>query len=164
MAKAGYTAATVNSTTQVTVPVPLVANVAKSVLGVQAPAGFGLELKKIRLGFYGVSASGVPGDVELCAATFATNAPGVGASTAVTPQQVYGRAITPGFTAAHTWTSEPTVLTVVDTFPVSPNGGLLVYDLPLGDSPDCAPSTGWVLRAKFAAAVSMSACMWVERV
>ncbi|WP_433444567.1 hypothetical protein [Nonomuraea sp. CA-141351] len=161
MSKCGYTAATVNSATQVTVPVALTANTAKSVLGVLAPAGFGLELKKIRVGLYG-SAAGTPGDIELCAATFAANAPGT-ASTAVTPQQVYGRVIAPGFTAAHTWTAEPTALTIIDTFPLTPNGGLVVYDLPLGDSPDCAPATGFVLRAKFAAAVSLSACMWVER-
>ncbi|MFI6909667.1 hypothetical protein ACIBKY_50990 [Nonomuraea sp. NPDC050394] len=163
MSKTGYTVATINSTTHVTTPVALAANVAKSVLGFRAPAEFGLEIKKIRIGLYGVSASAVPGDIELCQATFAANAPGT-ASTAVTPQQVYGRPIPPGFTAAHTWTAEPTVLSIIDPYPITPNGGLLVYDLPLGDSPDCAPSTGFVLRAKFPAAVSVSACMWVERI
>jgi hypothetical protein len=93
MSKCGYTAATVNSATQVTVPVALAANTAKSVLGVVAPAGVGLELKKLRVGLYG-SASGTPGDIELMAATFASNAPGT-ASTAVTPQQVYGRPMRP---------------------------------------------------------------------
>ncbi|MFI6317293.1 hypothetical protein ACIBG8_07230 [Nonomuraea sp. NPDC050556] len=167
MAKAGYTAATVVG--QVTTPVVLSAGVARSVLGVLAPASFGLELKKIRVGLYGVSASGVPGDIELCMATFATFPPVAATTadvTAVTPQQVYGKTIAPGFLASMAWaaTKEPTVLTVVDTFPLSPNGGLVLYDLPLGDSPDCVPGTGFVLRAKYAAAVNLSACMWVERI
>lgn len=171
MSKAGYTVATVNPATQVTAPVALAANVARSVLGVQAPAAFGLELKKIRVGLYGTSATAVPGDIELCAATFATNPP-VAASTAdvlaVTPQQIYGRVIPAGFLASMAWTAgggkDPTVLSVIDTWPLSPNGGVVLYDLPLGDSPDCAPNTGFVLRAKFAAAVTISASFWLERI
>ncbi|MEU1880853.1 hypothetical protein ABZ470_26400 [Streptosporangium sp. NPDC020072] len=161
MAKSGYSALT-------PAPVALTANTARSVLGVLAPAslGFGLDLKKLRVGLYGVSASGVPGDVELCAATFTTNPPATGTmayATTVTPQQLYGRIIAPGFLAAAAWSSEPTVLTVIDTFPLSPNGGLALYDIPLGDTPDCAPAAGFVLRAKFAAAVTISAGLWLER-
>jgi hypothetical protein len=158
MAKTGYSAL-------VPAPVSLVANTAKSVLGVLAPAAFGLDLKKIRVGLYGISANGVPGDIELCAATFATSAPAASMAyaTVVTPQQLYGRAIAPGFFAAAAWTAEPTVLTVIDTWPLSPNGGLALYDLPLGDTPDCGPGTGFVLRAKYAAPVSISAGFWVER-
>ncbi|MFI6813257.1 hypothetical protein ACIBG7_12635 [Nonomuraea sp. NPDC050328] len=169
MSKAGYTVATVNPATQVTAPVALTANVARSVLGVQAPAAFGLELKKLRVGLYGISATAVPGDIEVCAATFATNPPVAGASTdmtAVVPQQVYGRPIPAGFLASMAWTAgkEPTVLSVIDTWPLTPNGGVVLYDLPLGDSPDCAPNTGFILRAKFPAAVSISACFWLERI
>ncbi|WP_214317057.1 hypothetical protein [Nonomuraea sediminis] len=156
MAKTGYSVLT-------PAPVALVANTAKSVVGVLAPAACGLDLKKIRVGLYGISASGVPGDIELCAATFATNAPGAAGSTSVTPQQLYGRTIAAGFLAAAAWTAEPTVLTVIDAFPLSPNGGLVHYDIPLGDTPDCGPGTGFVLRAKYAAPVSISAGFWVER-
>ncbi|MER6505884.1 hypothetical protein ABT158_03685 [Nonomuraea sp. NPDC001636] len=157
MAKTGYSAITPAAVT-------LAAGTARSVLGVLAPASFGLEIKKIRIGTLG-TASGVPGDIELCTATFATNPPGTADSTAVTPQQLYGRPITPGFLAASAWaaTKEPTVLTPVDYWPLTPNGATVLYDLPLGDSPDCGPNTGFVLRAKFAAAVSITACLWVER-
>jgi hypothetical protein len=145
--------------------VALTANTARSVLGVLAPAAFGLELKKVRVGLYGVNASGVPGDIELCPATFVTQPPGAApvTSTVVTPQQLYGRVIPAGFLAASAWTTEPTVLTVIDAFPLTPNGGLVIYDLPLGDSPDCGPGTGFVLRARYPAAVTVSATFWVER-
>ncbi|MFD8529428.1 hypothetical protein ACFV0L_18610 [Streptosporangium canum] len=156
MAKCGYSV-------MMLAPVGLVAATEKSVLGVLAPATFGLELKKIRVGLYGISASGVPGDIQLCAATFATNPPGSGAATTVPPRQLYGRDVAAGFTAATNWSAEPTVLTVIDAFPLSPNGGLVMYDIPLGDTPDCAPNTGFVLRAKYATAVSISAGFWVER-
>ncbi|TMR97550.1 hypothetical protein [Nonomuraea basaltis] len=143
----------------------LTANTARSVLGVLAPAACGLELKKVRVGLYGVNASGVPGDVELCNATFASNAPGGVTSTAVTPQQLYGRVIAPGFLAGSAWTAgnEPTVLAPIDSYPLTPNGGLVIYDLPLGDSPDCGPGTGFVLRARYPAGISISATFWVER-
>lgn len=153
MAKTGYSV--------VSPAVSLPANAARSVLGVLAPTSFGLEIKKIRVGTLGTAVA-APGDIQLCAVTFAANQPGT-ASTSVTPQQVYGRSIPAGFTAAHTWTSEPTELVVIDSWPLSPNSGTILYDLPLGDSPDCGPSTGFVLRARFADAVSVAATLWVER-
>ncbi|MEV4749060.1 hypothetical protein AB0K21_22000 [Streptosporangium sp. NPDC049248] len=158
MAKTGYSALMPASTA-------LIANTAKSILGVLAPSTFGLDLKKLRVGLYGISASGVPGDIELCVATFATNAPAASMAyaTVVTPQQLYGRVIAPGFLAAASWTTEPTVLTVLDSWPLSPNGGTALYDIPLGDTPDCAPGAGFVLRAKFAAGVNISAGLQVER-
>ncbi|MEV0149696.1 MULTISPECIES: hypothetical protein [unclassified Nonomuraea] len=157
MSKTGYSAITPAA-------VALMAGTARSVLGVLAPASFGLEIKKIRISTLGTAAA-VPGDIELCSATFATNPPGTADSTAVTPQQLYGRTIAPGFLAASAWaaTKEPTVLAVIDSWSLTPNSGTVLYDLPLGDSPDCGPNTGFVLRAKFAAAVSVSACLWVER-
>ncbi|MET7334357.1 hypothetical protein [Nonomuraea sp. NPDC005650] len=159
MAKTGYSAITPAA-------VLLAAGTARSVLGVLAPSSFGLEIKKIRVGTFGTAAA-VPGDIELCTATFATQPPGATpvTSTAVTPQQLYGRTIPAGFLAASAWTAgnEPTVLTVIDSWPLTPNSSTVLYDLPLGDSPDCGPNTGFVLRAKFAAAVSVSACLWVER-
>src|SRR6266567_4455876 len=85
MSKAGYSA-------PAAAVVALTATVAKSVIGVQAPAQFGCDLKKLRLGFDGVTASAIPVQIEICQATFATNPPGT-ASTAITPVQVYGLAI-----------------------------------------------------------------------
>lgn len=155
MAKAGYTATTGAA-------VALTAATAKSCLGIKSHANFGLDLKKYRVAFDGVTASAVPVLVELCYATFATSSPGT-ASTSVTPAQVYGRAITVGATAARTWTTEPTVLTVIEEHLLTPNGGLEIYDFPLGDTPDSAVSEGFVVRLTAPAAVNARLTFWFER-
>lgn len=156
MAKAGYSAATGAA-------VALSAATAKSVLGVKSGAAFGVDLKKIRVSFDGVTASAVPVLVELCYATFATNAPGTN-STSVTPAQVYGRVIAHGVTAARTWTTEPTVLTVLDEWLLTPNGGLALYDIPLGDTPDSAVAEGFTVRLTAPATVNARATLWWERI
>jgi hypothetical protein len=157
MAKAGYTAHTESAA------VSLSAGVAKSILGVRGPSGIGVDLKKFRLGFEGVTASAVPVVVELCYCTFATNAPGTG-STSVTVNQVYGRSIAAGFTAAKNWSTEPTVVTTFDLWPLTPAGGLTIVDIPLGDTPDCAANEGFVIRLNAPATVTARATMWFERV
>ena len=105
MAKAGYmttTGAAVALTT-----------VAKTVLCVIAPAQFGVDLKKLRVSFDGVTASAVPILVELMTSTLATNStPGTNNTTG-TVTQVYGRSITAGFTSFYASTAEPTALIAV---------------------------------------------------
>lgn len=147
MAKAGYVATT-------DADVALTAATAKSVLGVSAPAQFGVDLLGLRVGFGGVTAADEPVLVELCAATFATNAPGTN-STSVTIVQKYGRSITTGFTAARNWTTEPTVLDAIDEWQLTPNGGLVVYDFPLGNTPDSDVSKGFVIRCTAPDALSV---------
>lgn len=155
MAKAGYTTSTEGA-------VALSAATAKSILGVAAPAQFGVDLKKFRLAFDGTTASAVPVLVELCRATFASNAPATN-STSTTVDQVYGRAITAGFTAAKSWSAEPTVLTPIDEWLLTPNGGAVFYDFPLGDTPDCDVSNGFVIRCNAPAAVNVRGTLWFER-
>ena len=156
MSKAGYSVAT-------TAAVALTAATAKSVLGVASGAQFGVDFKKLHMGFDGVTASAVPVLVELCYATFATNGPGTN-STSRTPSQVYGRTIAiTGVTAASNWTAEPTVLTVLDQWTLTPNGGTVLYDVPLGDTPDSAVSQGFVIRCTAPAGVNVNGTMWFER-
>src|SRR5690349_11958067 len=155
MAKAGYSA-------PAGAAVALVAATAKSVIGVNGTSAFGVDLKKARIAFDGVTATAVAVLCELCQATFATNAPGT-ASTTITVQQSYGRAITAGFTAARGWTTEPTVLTPIDEILLDPNKGLFVYDFPLGDTPDSNVSNGFVIRCNAPAAVNMRGGLWWER-
>lgn len=155
MAKAGYSIVTGGA-------VALSAATAKSILGVKAPSGNGIDLKKFKVGFNGTSASEAPVLIELCYATFATNSPGTN-STSVTPAQIYGRAITVGATAAKTWTTEPTVLTVLQEWLLTPNGGLVFYDFPLGDTPDSAVSEGFVIRCTAPAAANVRASLEFER-
>lgn len=156
MAKAGYTL-------QTGAAVALSAATAKTVLCVIAPAQFGIDLKKVKIGFDGVTASAVPVLCELATSTLATNStPGTGNTTG-TVNQVYGRSITAGFTGFYASTSEPTVLTVFDSWLLTPVGGLLFYDYPLGDTPDTAVSNGIVLRCTAPAIVNVRASFTFER-
>lgn len=156
MAKAGYTL-------QTGAAVALSAATAKSVLCVIAPSTFGIDLKKIKIGFDGVTASAVPVLCELMTSTLATNStPGTNNSTG-TVTQIYGRSITAGFTGFYASTTEPTVLTAFDSWLLTPAGGLLFYDFPLGDTPDSAVSNGIVLRCTAPAAVNLRASFTFER-
>ena len=142
--------------------VALTAATAKTVIGVKSHANFGLSLTGWTVGFDGVTASAVPVLAEIGYCTWATNSPGT-ASTATTEQQEYGRVIAAGFTAGKTWTTEPTVITVLQEFLLSPNGGLVVFEYPLGKEPDCALAEGFVLRLTAPAAVNARASMKVRR-
>jgi len=159
MGKAGYTIG-VGAT-----PTPVVANTPKTVLCVICPAQFGIDLKKIRVSTDGITASALPVMCEIMLSTLATNStPGTN-NTAGTVQQVYGQTITPGFTSFYSSTAgnEPTVLTSIDSFWLDPNKSTVLYDFPLGDTPDTAVSRGIVLRCTAPAAVNIRAAMWVER-
>lgn len=146
MASTGYSCTT-------TADIALAAATAKSVLGVVSPSSFGVDFRGFQLSFNGVTASAVSVLWEICQATFATNGPGTN-STSTTVQQVHGRTITAGFTAAQNWTTEPTVLTVIESDLVTPNAGGFFFDYPLERSPDNAVSTGFVLRLTAPAVVS----------
>lgn len=127
--------------------VTLVTATAKSVVGVQAGAQYGLEVVGLTVGFKGVTAN-APVLVELCRATFASNAPGTNSnSTAAAPTQDSGRVLTGGpfISGGENWTAEPTVLTVLDEWELTPNGGLLVLNF-ADAGYDCDVSNGFVLR------------------
>lgn len=150
MGKAGYTA-------EVGAAVALVAATAKTVLSVIAPAQFGVDLIKYRIGFDGVTASAIPVVVELV--TWTTDGTGTGG----TVVQVYGRTITAGFTTKYNYSVEPTTPTLVDRYSITPNGGTVLYDFPLGTSPDTAVSNLIGIRCTAPAAVNVNASMWFER-
>lgn len=162
MAKAGYS---ITTGPIGTAGVGLSAATAKSILTVIAPAQFGIDLTKIRVGFDGVTASAVPVAVELCDNTLATNStPGTANTNGNTSlNQVYGRSITAGFTGFYNSTSEPTVLTSFDRYTLTPNGGLVIYDWPLGSTHDTPVSAGITMRCTAPAAVNVTASMWFER-
>lgn len=134
----------------------------KTILGVQGNAAFGVDLLGYRVGFDGVTASAVPVLVELCYITFATNPPGTN-STLVTVDTIYGRAVASGLTAARNWTVEPTVVTPLDEYLLTPNGGLVIKDIPRDRTPDSAFSQGFGLRLTAPAGVNVRATMTFER-
>ncbi len=162
MAKAGYS---ITTGVAGTAGVPLVATQAKSVLTVIAPATFGIDLTKMRLGFDGVTASAVPVAVEMCDNTLASNStPGTANSNGNSSiNQVYGRTIVAGFTGFYNSTTEPTILTSYDRWTLTPNGGLVIYDWPLGSTHDTPVSAGITLRLTAPAAVNATATFWMER-
>jgi hypothetical protein len=155
-AKCGYSATTGGA-------VALGAGTAKSILGMRAGAAFGIELVKMGVYFDGVTATAVPVLVELCAATFATNAPGTG-STAVTAINSYGRPIASGMTAAKTWTSEPTVLSVLQERLIDPNKGNWEWEYVPQARPDVDVNQGFVIRCNAPAAVNVRGGLDVERI
>lgn len=155
MARCGYSVSTEGA-------VALSAATAKTILGVKSGSVYGLDWKKYRIGFDGVTPSAVPVLVELCYCTWATNSPGTN-STNATEDQVYGRVITADFTGAKNWTVEPTTLTPFDEFLLTPAGGTVIYDFPLGDTPDCAVSEGFAIRCTAPATVNVRGTIWVEK-
>lgn len=159
MAKAGYQIRT-------SAVVALTAATAKTTLMVITPAQFGGDLKKFRIGFDGVTASAVPVLWEIVRSTNATNSTPGTANTTESSNivQVYGRSITTGFTGFSASTSEPTVLTVLDANLLTPCGGLLVYDFPLGDTYECDVSAGLGIRLTAPASVNARVSMIFERV
>jgi hypothetical protein len=150
MAKAGYSAATGAA-------VSLSAATAKTVLSVIAPAQFGVDLIGYEVGFEGVTAADEPVLIELV--SFTTD----GTGTSGTVVQNYGRSITAGFTTKYNYSAEPTTATVLKSFPLTPNGGLIIYDFPLGQSPDTAVSNLIGLRCTAPDAVSVRATLKFER-
>jgi hypothetical protein len=155
MAKAGYAI-------QTGAAVALSTGVAKSVLAVIAPAQFGIDLRSVEIGF-DASTANTAVLVEVCTCTNATNVtPGTNNSTG-TVNQIYGRSITAGFTGFYASTSEPTVLTPVDSFTVPPNGGLVIRDYAFGQGLDTAVSTSFVIRCTAQSSVNARATMIFER-
>lgn len=142
--------------------VALSAATAKSIIGAKGHANSGLLLSFAQIGFDGVTASAVPVLIELCSCSWATNSPGTN-STSTTPRQKSGRVMTAQYTAGKTWTTEPTALTVIRDWILTPNGGLLWYDLPLGKEWDFDVATGPVIRVTAPATVNVRSTMELSR-
>lgn len=137
--------------------VALAAATAKTALFFLTPAQHGMSLKKFSIAFDGVTASAVPVFWEVNYLTAASNsAPGTGNTTqSANVQQTSGLRITSAFLAGSACTSEPTVQTNVRANLLTPNGGLLVYDIPLGDEPDAGESAGFAIRLTAPAVVNV---------
>lgn len=92
--------------------VALTAATPKSVVGLLAATNVCLDVNGFVASFDGATSSNAPATVEICTCTFATNGPGTN-STSVTPaKNDTGRAETIQATAAKTWSTEPTVVTL----------------------------------------------------
>lgn len=140
--------------------VALSAATAKSIIGAKAGSAVGLMATGYEIGFDGVTASAVPVLIEYGYCTWASNAPGTN-STGTTERQKNGRVISADWTGGRNWTTEPTTITVLSEKLLSPNGGLVIYDEPLGKEADSAVSEGFVIRCNAPAAVNVRATQQV---
>lgn len=141
MAKSGYTVGTSSA-------VALTATTARTALMVITPSTFGGDLLGISLSFDGVTATD---KAVLCELVLSTNASNSTPGTANTTEsaniiQLYGRSITAGFTAFSASTSEPTVLTRIRSWDLTPVGGTMFLDFALGRTPDWPVSSGIGIR------------------
>ena len=127
--------------------VSVAANTTTSGFGVKGDSGHAIDL--LGLAFSIDQATPTATDkgvfVELCSATFATNAPGTN-STAVTIDTEAGPRVTETFAAAKNWTSAPTVLVALRPFDCDPYKFTYERDYPLGESLDFTEAQGFVLR------------------
>lgn len=126
--------------------VALTAATAKSVVGVKAASNICVKVTEVSTSFDGATSSNAPAVCEFMQSTFATNGPGTN-STSVTPaKRDTGRAETIQATAAKTWTTEPTVLTLQRTLDIGQFNGVVVYMHPFASPFIIIGGQGAVLR------------------
>jgi hypothetical protein len=138
---------------------------AKTALLALAGANAGLLVVEFGISFDGVTASAVPALVELVSTTAAT-AGTSGETPTIT--QTRGR-VTGGEppTGGSKYSAEPTVLVRHKAWYVSPNGGLLVVQFPLGREPETDDSGGTIrgygIRVNVSANVNVMSYLEVEK-
>jgi hypothetical protein len=124
----------------------------------------GIQVKKYRIGFNGVTASNTPVLIRVYTSTLAT----AGASSAGTVQQVLGRVIANGALSSNfNYTSENTVKTYTgEEWSLTPNGGTVIYDYPLGDELDYYNSGAMAIGLEITPAqqVGVAASVWFTRI
>lgn len=143
----------------VTPAVALTAATAKTCIGIVGAAGDSVTLIEMAVSFDGVTASAIPALVELCDYTVTTP----GTRTTGTAVQTRGQRVAATSAFFHTYTVEPTTLTVQYRWYISPNGGLFHLQFPLGREPDLIITKGLAIRVTAPAAVNTTCTMvWEE--
>lgn len=138
--------------------VALVAATAKTVVSYITASGGSAILTEASVSFDGTSPVAEAVTVEIVLGTEATS----GTSTSQTPVQVRGATRTVQGSGKRNYSAEPTVLTVVRTFLIHPQAGI-VYQLPLGREIEQIGSQDLIgIRCTAPAAVNCRAHMEVE--
>ena len=135
-------------TTSTSADESLTAATPKTLLQLVAPATRKLALKEIHVGFNSTTTTDAPVLVELLRQTSA------GTMTAATPAPDDSSDPAALASAARTATAEPTAGTVLRTWRISPVGGGLLIQFPLGDEPVVNVSERIGLRCTSAAGQS----------
>lgn len=134
----------------------LAAATAKTAIQIVAPAGKDVRLRSWRVSFDGVTASAVPGDVDVLRQTTA------GTSTAATPVILAAGSPVAGSSAGTNFTAEPTGGDVLDSLKVTPNGGIWGESYARDDAPVIAASGRLGIRLNFPAGVNTTVTAVIE--
>ncbi len=100
---------------------------AKSVLGIKAATNVCVKVTEVSVSFDGATSTNAPAVCEFMQSTFGANSPGTNSTSVTPPKRDTGRAETIQATAAKTWTTEPTTLTLQRTLDVGQYNGVVVY-------------------------------------
>ena len=136
----------------------LTAATAKTIVNVIPSANRIATIVEFGVSFDGVTASAVPVLVELVSSSQGTS----GTSTAGTINQIRGRLNTVGATAGVNYTAEPTTLTVIKQWLVTPYGGNLVIQFPLGREPEADATTNKGIAIRLTAPAAVNARGYIE--
>lgn len=150
---AGYVVRTAGATA-------LVGGTAKTLVNLISGTTVSPIVVEMSMSFDGVTASAVPVLVELGYSTQATaGTPG----TSPTPTLIRGRG-TAVSTAAESYSAEPTALTAFKQWLLTPNGGLLVIQFPLGREaqPDLSGGTNKAIFLRGNAPANVNARAYLE--
>lgn len=126
----------------------LAAATAETLLAVTAPAATKIRVVAWGASLAGVTASEIPGDVELLRQTTA------GTGSAFTPKKLDESDPAAASTAKITFTVEPTSTDILHPIQLTPNGGLFEVEYAPDRRPVVAASGIIAIRATFAAAQS----------
>ena len=129
---------------------------AETILSMVNATGSIARLVEMGVSFDGITASDVPVVVELCLSSEAT----AGAFSAATVRQLRGATRTAEAIGRHSYTAEPTVLTVVKEWSIRPDGGVLIIQFPLGREPEqIASAAGLCIRCTSSSTVGVNGYM-----
>ena len=137
--------------------VALTAGVAKTVIGLRAPAGRQVVLSSFVVSFDGTNAASEGVVVQLLRG----DASVPGTSTAATPRQETGPAVDAATLAGKDYTAEPGVLLVIREYLVNPTG-FLDREFPLDREPDSALGGHLYLRCASPGPVNVRASLTFE--
>lgn len=140
----------------------LAAATAKTVGGVLASTNVCLRVLGFAISFDGATSTNVPAKVEICTCTFATNPPGTNSTSLALAKRDTGRPETIQATAGHTWTTEPTVITVLQTKYIGQFNGLWEILVPFATPLIVPGGDGFCIRVTSPNVVNCSGSITVE--
>lgn len=119
---------------------------AKCVLGIKAATNVCVKLTGLTISFDGATSSNAPAICEQMQSTFGANGPGTNSTSVTPPKRDTGRAETIQATAAKTWTTEPTTLTLQSSLDLGQYNGAATIFLPFDTPYIIIGAQGFVLR------------------